>query len=278
MAVSFDDQPVYHYYVKDSNGSGNPYVQDGMDRKRAERYCQSHLLTGSHLNSVLSIFKKFKNKDITILFGNLGRNPLLLNYLLDFAFTAQESVGVLTPWEGECPYKVKIPLPCLDFLFIVEPYFGVTISKLDHVKHIIVLTSHLNLQYDPSNYAIETVHEGYPPEPLIYSDQQIAQHVYRPPIFHNGKANQIPNQSCIHIDVTNAKSSHEAYLRLLTGKETLVGRPVTIGMSKKAETHINFQIGILRKKVKELGWKKKWVENGYLQEFKNSNCVLLVRN
>lgn len=278
MSVQFDVLPVLHCYAKDEDDSENSYVQDGMDRLRAERITIRH--RKSHLNTALTLFKKFKDAEITILFGNLGRHPLVLNYLLDFGFTAEESVGVLTPWNTECPYKVNLPLPSLDYLFIVEPYFGASISKLENVKHVIVLSSHLNLQYDPSSCALENFQVGYPPEPLVYSTQRVARHIFNAPAFHNGKANQIPNKSCIHIDIENAKNAHEAYLRLLTAKELFTGRPVTvtIGMSPRNEQHIKFQMRVTREKVKELGWRKKWIEEGYFQELKTSDRVILLRD
>ncbi|GIX89625.1 uncharacterized protein CEXT_201401 [Caerostris extrusa] len=114
------------------------------------------------MDRLLHIFNTCRHHSISIIFGNLGRHPALLNYYLDYCFTSQETVGVLSAWPFKSPYRVDAvnAVEPLDFLFILEPYFGYTVYKPAHVKHVIVLSSHLCLLSPGVDEQIGFLHLG----------------------------------------------------------------------------------------------------------------------
>ncbi|GFW79313.1 uncharacterized protein TNCV_2477201 [Trichonephila clavipes] len=122
----------------------------------------------------------------------------------------QESVVVIANWEIHSPYQVNAPISYVEFMILVEPYFVYAVHKPSYVKHLIVFTSHLSL-FLPS-CQVKRLHVGAPASdicPIFSSDPAT---VLPPPIFHEGKANQVLLKGIVQLDVTQSKSAHEAFL------------------------------------------------------------------
>ncbi|GFT26023.1 uncharacterized protein NPIL_16961 [Nephila pilipes] len=160
----FKLSPTY-YEIENTECAEKNYLnfllQESMDRCRGE-YASLQMNPKTQLSKALDLFNQCRTKDVTIVFGNLGRHPLILTYFLDYCFTAQESVGIVAHWSTHSPYQVKPPISSLDFLFFVEPYFGFGVQKPDNVKHLIVLTSHLSLSLPAFSVQLKRLHVGAP--------------------------------------------------------------------------------------------------------------------
>jgi hypothetical protein len=91
------------------------------------------------MQDVEYIFQQCRTTLVTIVFGNLGRHPQLLTYYLNFCFPNE-----LLRIESKLDTQKKSPC---DVCILVEPYFGATIIKPSDAKHLIVMTSHLILNW-----------------------------------------------------------------------------------------------------------------------------------
>lgn len=115
-------------------------------------------------------------------------------------------------------------------------YFGKHLFKFVNVKHVIVLTSHLSLSYPPTSNVV-CLHVGRisstPPTPV---DQKGP--AFKPPLFHQNKQYHLTKWT--HLDVTGSKSAHEAFMRLLTGKELVPNGPYTISVTPRDDAIIKF--------------------------------------
>ncbi|KAG8175204.1 hypothetical protein JTE90_022627 [Oedothorax gibbosus] len=208
----------------------NPDLQDATDRLRIERQHPTEL------DKVRHLFQKCRDHDFMIVYGNLGRNPIILTYFLDLCFSAQESVGVLAPWsQYKTPYKVKTASH-LDYVFVIEPYFGKHLVKF--AKHVIVLTSHLSLTYPPSTpvyfLRVGRTNQAEPEQVKPKGS------VFVPPAFHQNKLFHL--QRWTHLDIQNAKSAHDAFMKLLTGRELIPEGPYTLDMSPRDDQIIRWHL------------------------------------
>ncbi|GFX70539.1 uncharacterized protein TNCV_875131 [Trichonephila clavipes] len=134
-------------------------LREGADRLRGEfNSLQMHPKT--QLSKAVQLFHQCRSKEVTVVYGNLGRLPLILTYFLDYCFSAQESVAVIANWEINSPYQVKHSISSVNFMILVEPYFGSVVQKPSYVKHLIVFTSHLS----PSlpSCQVKSLHVGAP--------------------------------------------------------------------------------------------------------------------
>jgi hypothetical protein len=142
--VTFDPNPprLYEYEAKEDKNI-NVDIRNAMDRRRTELAClQQH--PERYLKDAVSLFETCRlERDVVIVFGNLGKYPSILTYFLDICFTADESVGVLYDRDVDCPYRVRNPIPTpLDVLIVVDPDSGYDELPAG-VDHLIVLTSHV---------------------------------------------------------------------------------------------------------------------------------------
>ncbi|GFS47058.1 uncharacterized protein TNIN_118361 [Trichonephila inaurata madagascariensis] len=221
-------------------------LREGIDRLRGEQNSlQMHPRT--QLSKAMQLFHQCRSKEVTVVYGNLGRLPLILTYFLDYCFSAEESVVVIANWETNSPYQVKPPFSSVDFMILVEPYFGYVVQKPSYVKHLIVFTSHLSLSLPSCQ--VKTLHVGAPASdisPITSSDPATGLH---PPIFHEGKANQVPLKGLVQLDVTQSKSAHEAFLRILTGHEMLHNRPYTLKISPRDQQRLQYHLRITQERL-----------------------------
>lgn len=213
----------------------NPDLQNATDRLRTERQHGNPL---TELDKVRHLFQKCRDHDMMIVYGNLGRNPILLTYFLDLCFAANESVGVLAPWsQYDTPYKCNSKKAShLDYAFVIEPYFGKHLVKF--ANHVIVLTSHLSLTYPPST-PVYSLHVGrvHQEEPEQVPPKGSA---FVPPPFHQNKLFHL--KIWTHLDVHNARSAHDAFMRLLTGRELIPEGPFTLDVSPRDDKMIRWHL------------------------------------
>lgn len=253
-----DFNVVYHYFCKDEDYSyhDTDWIHESSKRKRMEELIFRNPRT--ELQNVKSMISTWRNHDINIVFGNLGRQPYLLNYYLDMCFGPEENIRITCRWK--LPSHYQTDAENLDFLFLVEPFFGYTIQKPSSVKHLIVLTSHLSLYYakDPTFHFLHLSSNKNQHLPSCSLEEG---KLFYPPIFHENFDIPVP-RGAVLLDVTKSKSANEAYLRLLTGKEIIQKRPFKIVMNDRDRVILQTHLLITRRQAKKM-WDIPWLENIY---------------
>lgn len=234
-------------------------VHTSVKRRLLERTLLKNPRT--QLTKVTSLVASFRNYDVSIVFGNLGRQPHLLNYYLDLCFSHEDDIILFCDWDLPSNYKTK-RIRNADFLIHVEPYFGYTVQKYSGVKHVVILTSHLylelpdveNVQFCELHLSNETVYNL--PNPNLENCK-----VFKPSIFHLDHSHFFESQAIV-LDVTDAKSAHEAYLRLLTGREIICRKPFKIIMNPRDVDYMKKCLPILEQNIKR-HWNEEWMANFY---------------
>lgn len=238
---------VIHRHIYENEISD---IHSSNDRQNSlrRRHCETLMVRKPSLNQVQDVFDQCRIHPISIVFGNMGRQPRLLDYYLDLYFTSSETVGVKAQWPTGSPYEIEkstestISEAEVDFLFVLEPYFGYTIVKPTRVAHLVVFSSHLCL-VSPNTceryffLQVAPHHRIAIPTELSYTVP------WTPPVFYDDSSSQMPMQpKHVMIDVTSARCAHEAYLRCLTGRELLSDRPHSIDIKKEHQETLNRQL------------------------------------
>lgn len=271
MSVTFSDEIQVFTYPS----CYQERETDACDRWRIER---GSLLQSpsTEFHRVRHTFEMCRAHKVTILFGNLGRNPLLVTYFLDLIFSHCETVGIQTPWPWKTPYRArKEPL---DYVFCVEPCFGFSISPVHHAKHLIVLTSHLSLRWPGRSY-VAPLFVGEPIRQLPSALETVKGPLIRPPLYHSqDSVRTLPEQ--VVLDVSRARSAHEAYLRVLTGRE-LARRTTRYAcqMTQRNVDMIRFHVDKIRREAdaRRDEWKDPtttaWIREGFLKGWESIAVV-----
>lgn len=146
------------------------------------RYCLSdwqrqeprHISPQNYMTSVQNLLEDVcLRQPVTIVYGNLGRYPKLIQYYIDVIYPMNEMVTIRIGTnhvddpidelavEG---FKSLIEncaddktLPC-DVLFWIEPRWGVTVQRPRRARRLIVLTSHLQLEIPSTENALVVAH------------------------------------------------------------------------------------------------------------------------
>lgn len=177
------------------------------------------------------LLKFAKDKNTTIVFGDMGRNPAHLSYTIDVCFGLDKEVRIFSEyWESlnVHPSYEDDGTRC-DILLYVEPKFGATIFKPIYADHFIVFTSHLNLRILDTNYRIATIHIGNRDKlPRNWrgfveccEDEKSHDFTFKPTLFHFNHVD-IPNNATVCADLTKCNTSHEAYLCFLNVRDVLI--------------------------------------------------------
>ncbi|KAG8172506.1 hypothetical protein JTE90_017587 [Oedothorax gibbosus] len=262
MSVRFADKTIVFTYPAGDTLPTCQLLQDANDRCRAE----NHSLQSSpstEFNRVRQTFEACRLHDITIIFGNLGRNPIILTYFLDLTFSHRESVGIQTQWKWQTPYNTNDDTSLqYDYLFCIEPYFGFCVVPLPNVKHIIVLTSHLSLRW-PRHSLVVPLYIGEPIQQMPTAGMKAP--LFRPPLYHQEKIHSFQNE--IVLDVSRSQSAHDAYLRMLTGRELARRVRYACKMTQRNADMIKFHLEKIRLEVETRNWKTStaWIQDGYLR-------------
>lgn len=166
----------------------------------------------SEQQTILKVFESLKHFSKTIVFGNASRKKILIRYYLDLYFDS------IIELESECTPNQKY-----DCLAWFEPDFCSVIMKPDNVKHLIVFTSHLNL-----NFACDC----------------------RIVVLHLGRlGTDISPLASRCINVSNVKSVHKAFLKILTKLEKISNEPVKINVSNKIWKSLSINLKISFEKL-----------------------------
>lgn len=257
------DPPQRHSYKVEGFDSESQNFQEVYRESLRRNYIETRLLSDPHseLGRLQNLFESVLNFDVTLVFGNLGRHPHLLNYYLDFCFAEKYSIGVLYKSFAvpDCPYRVTKPLPStLDFLFIVEPEFGYTVSKPPGVGHVVVLSSHLSLISPGHREQVQLLHLG---TKILRESMLPVKETWKPPVFNAGETIHSTLER-LKLDVSFCKSAHEAYMRLLTGRQILQYRQLPVIISPQMEPVLQSCIDQSRKNVEKY-FSEKWIEQWY---------------
>lgn len=213
----------------------------------------------TELERVKRMITSWRKHDTCIVFGNLGRQPYLLNYYLDLCFGHQEDLQVYCSWPIDTPYRVETTNQPSDFLFIVEPLFGSTIKKPSLTKHLVVLTSHLNLDVVATYKTYYCYHLSSYKNQIAATPDLISNTKFKPPIFHEKIV--VPDGPVI-LNVSESDSANEAYLRLLTGKELIRHRPFKILMTERDRVNLKTYFSQTKRMLATLKFKK-WNDTFY---------------
>lgn len=139
-SVRFSPVTRRHFYETDGKSSATERLKPSSrsscsDRQESmrRRYCETLMVKKPSVNQVQAVLDECRNHAISIVFGNLGRQPRLLDYYLDFYFKSTEKVGVKAQWPTGSPYETKSVEETddpeeFDFLIVLEP-FSVTPSS-----------------------------------------------------------------------------------------------------------------------------------------------------
>ena len=169
------------------------------------------------MTSIQQLLKDLiKSGKSVIVFGFLGRRPLLLKYYIDTLF-----YYLNVQWEPN--------IEC-DLLIMLEPKFKSKIEKPLYAKQMIVFTSHLNLVY-----SLNVV--GYHVENVPFHFETIYQEFIkkRSPgnirnilnknkyfILYPDGYQEIPKNSRVVVYLLDVPDSHQTYIRLLNVFENLL--------------------------------------------------------
>lgn len=217
-----------------------------------------------HFQSLMHSLRRFP---ISILFGNLGRQPYLLLYSIDRYFHPDEKVRILSSWSIHSRYVVrKLDNQPIDFLFVVEPYFGYTVQKQPNVKHSIVLTSHLSVSVlDPSvqYFQFFLTSFGKYQTPSLEDSNDLE--TFAPNTFHDVDTLFSFRKTGVLMNV-HSRSAHEAYLKILTGREILRDVPYKISISPKRQEIIQAHVHLSKVKANQL-WKADFTRQAFWNLF-----------
>lgn len=262
MAVSVHfskDEKVVHYYNQEESF---PSLMDSFKRRCMETEFLKKPYT--ELERMRNLIFSWKENDISVVFGNLGRQPILLNYYLDLCFSHEDNIIIQCRWNVSSEYQ-RQHVKNADFVIYIEPCFGFTVHKYPSVKHLVILTSHLNLSfYERNNVQFYQLHlsndkiENFP-DPTL-TDYE----VFVPPIFHEKVYHELSDK--ILLDVSCSMSAHEAYLRLLTGQEIIRKKPFKIQMKERDRKYLKECLRRSKQRVKQL-WNEPWMDSIYFNEF-----------
>lgn len=201
---------------------------------------------------IQKLFASFNGDDFTIIFGNLGRHPALLDHYIkaNLCFDRDTKIVLTCTQKGySSEFWVKeIPQDAVDYLFIVEPYFGYTVHRHLNVRHLIVLTSHLCMTI-PTRAKLRTFYlSAFANSTMPELDMRECVS-WKPPLFHRDGP-EIKKSGPVLMDVSEAKTVHEAFLRALTGYEMIRGRLFSFRMNEYQKVILRRLLKSTNKEVK----------------------------
>ena len=249
--VSFSPHEKVEFYYNDYKEEISwDWLRESSKREIIEKSVYEY--PSNELNHIRHLISSWRNFNICIVFGNLGRQPRLLNYYLDICFGHQENVNIFCRWNLNSHYQKENIDENSDFLFIVEPPFGYTVLKPPHVKHLIVLTSHLNLYVSDYNKCYYHLHLSSRNNKKYLAPCHNLQNgtMFNPPIFHECVNDILPNEP-VFLDVRKSKSANEAYLKILTGKEIVYKRLFKILINDRDYKIIKMSLSITKQEMKK---------------------------
>lgn len=233
----------------------------GFERDSCKRSCLETSIfhePSSQLAQVRALIDSWRDRDLSVVLGNLGRQPFLLNYYLDLCFGSEEVVKIECDWKIFPDYQTTVSRD-IDFLIYVEPHFGFTLHRNANAKHTVILSSHLSLHYWGDEHHVHyyylnliSVSNLQLPDPHLQNYK-----VFKPPIFHDQTYNHLPSDSLL-LDISDSKCAREGYLRLLTGWEMIQHRAHDIQMPERYRKVLKSNVEVTLQRVQRLSEQKLW--------------------
>lgn len=166
--VAFDDRvTIFEYEIQKETNS-----KDLMDWMRQE---PRHISPQQYMTSVQNLFEDVcRRQPVTVVYGNLGRYPKLIQYYIDVIYPTDEAITfrigtkhVDDPSDEEALEGFKSLIEnyeekrSCDVLFWIEPRWGVTVQRPGWARRLIVLSSHLRLEIpDTEKARVVAYHVG----------------------------------------------------------------------------------------------------------------------
>lgn len=266
-SVRFSQNILHRYKAEPPDKESTDNFLNSVRELSKRKLLEETLLKtpSTQLANIKSLVASWRNYDVSVVFGNLGRQPHLLTYYLDLCFSHEDDIALFCDWDLPSVYKTK-RVRKADFLIHVEPYFGYTVQKYPSVKHVVVLTSHLylelpdtkNVQFCELHLSDETATRA--PDPNLETRQ-----VFKPPIFHLDCSHVLGRRGIL-LDVTDAASAHEAYLRILTGREIVGRKPFKIQMNPRDYDYMKKCLPLMERNVRR-HWNEEWMAKFYWEGY-----------
>lgn len=223
-----EEECMVHYYEPPVDSIDSEQMRTSDTRQHLEQCLLKDPKT--QLDHMINLVAAWRTRPVSVVFGNLGRQPHLLDYYLDLCMGPEEKVKVVCDWELPTAYQTSVGKGS-DFLICVEPYFGYPLLRDPTVQHLVVLTSHLCLEPPEEETGYYELYLSDSPLPDPQEPATAAAAVpFTPPLFHTQLVDDSipPPDEAVLLDVSGAKSAREAFLRLLTGHEMIRPRPFKI--------------------------------------------------
>lgn len=165
---------VFEYFDETQQKENYNYSKDLMDWMRQE---PRHISPQLYMTSVQNLLEDVcQRQPVTVVYGNLGRYPKLIQYYIDVIYAADvaitfrigtnqadddESCSVVESGSGfdSLIKSYDEKLSC-DVLFWIEPRWGVTVQRPCWARRLIVLTSHLRLEIPDTTTRVVAFHVG----------------------------------------------------------------------------------------------------------------------
>lgn len=211
------------------------------------------------LQQFIDILDECRNYYWTFVYGNVGRMPSVLTACLSNMNT--EKIGLVCRWETGSKFQLRNQdgsliqfseiddvAPVLDYLIVVEPYFGQSFCKnLASVQRVIVLSSHFSFYQNTIDNKTQIMyHAFYSRNEMKYDNllENCDEVIVRPPIFYDDEwkkqAQEKICQKLICFNLRKCQSADEAYFRLLTGMDMMkdVTSKYAVRISPRDKAHI----------------------------------------
>lgn len=267
--------PTFFHFAPSPPLENTHTVHEAYQRRTVERTLLNH--PHSQLETMRRLIASWREDRISVVFGNVGRQPFLLTYFLDLCIGADETVRVVCDWPlaVAAPYQVPftpdhspVPTPT-DFLIRVEPPFGWTLHHPPNVQHLVVLTSHLSLCYwggEEERIQFYYLHLANRPSskkekapPSAAAAEMATSISFRPSVFHEQVLPDVVLPGEVLLDVSETRTAHEAFLRWLTGHETLRQRTVYhLSMSDRDREIVRTNIQATHQLAQKITQDKRW--------------------
>lgn len=114
---------------------------------------------GAFAGDVRNLFREAMEKDVFVVYGNLGRHPYLLEYYLDVCLESTRTVRIRSSWWNEIRMdgSFRDDASACDLLILVEPSAHEVVHPVAYAKSILVLTS---LRRYPPCYPSKSLYLG----------------------------------------------------------------------------------------------------------------------
>lgn len=153
--VVFSEQvTLIEYEIPKENHSDDP-LRDWM-RQEPRHISPLHSMT-----SVQNLLEDTcRRRPVTVVYGNLGRYPKLVQYYLDVVYSEKEAIAIrvgthrvddpidedaIAAYRSAIEHYADDERSTCDVLFWIEPRWGATVERPRRARRLIVLTSHLRL-------------------------------------------------------------------------------------------------------------------------------------